>query len=111
MRPRRHRRSPESQRLLTEVARWAARVGTEPESVVVQPMTRKWASCTPAGRLYFSSDLLSEPRRFRDVVIVHELLHLRIQNHGKVFKSFLNAYVPGWERYTERKASRICGQS
>jgi predicted metal-dependent hydrolase len=51
---------------------------------------------------------LSAPRRFRDVVIVHELLHLRIQNHGKLFKSLLNSFVPGWEEEIEGRANRIC---
>ncbi len=71
-------------------------------------MSKKWASCSPAGRVYFASDLLDESPRFRDVVIVHELLHLRIQNHGKLFKSLLNSFVPGWEKETEGKANRIC---
>jgi hypothetical protein len=35
---------------------------------------------------------------FREVVIVHELLHLLVPNHGKLFKSLLNAYLPGWEK-------------
>ncbi len=71
-------------------------------------MKKKWASCSPAGRIYLSSDLSSELTRFRDVVIVHELLHLRIQNHGKLFKSLLNSFVPEWERAIVGKASRIC---
>lgn len=107
MRGRRHRRSHQSQGLSKEVTRWAARINAEPEAVYVQAMTKKWASCS-AGRLYFSSDLLTEPRRFRDVVIVHELLHLRIRNHGKLFKSLLNSFVPDWESEIEGKASRIC---
>jgi hypothetical protein len=105
---RRHRRSKGSQRLLAEVGHWAARIRVEPERVYVQPMSKKWASCTPAGRLYFASDLIAEPPRFRDVVIVHELLHLRIRNHGKLFKSLLAAFVPSWEREISGKANRIC---
>jgi len=34
---------------------------------------------------------------FQDYVIVHELLHLQVPNHGKLFKSLMNAYLPGWE--------------
>lgn len=71
-------------------------------------MVKKWASCSPSRRLYFSLDLVREQRRFRDVVIVHELLHLRLRNHGKLFRSLLNAFVPGWERETAGRANRIC---
>jgi predicted metal-dependent hydrolase len=61
-------------------------------------MTTKWASCSSAGRLTFSADLLQEDRPFQEFVIVHELLHCLVPNHGKLFKSLLNAYLPGWER-------------
>jgi predicted metal-dependent hydrolase len=108
VRGRRHRRSSKSERLLEEVRKWASRIGAEPEAVYVQSMTKKWASCAPLRRLYFASDLLSEPRGFRDAVIVHELLHLRIRNHGKLFKSLLNSFVPGWEKEIEGRANRIC---
>lgn len=105
---RRHRRSKKSQRLREEVESWATKVGIRPEAVYVQPMRKKWASCSPAGRIYFSSDLTTQPPSFRSVVIVHELLHLRIQNHGKLFKGLLKAFVPDWEKASEGKANRIC---
>jgi hypothetical protein len=38
---------------------------------------------------------LSNP--FGEFVIVHELVHLLAPNHGKVFKSFMSAYLPDWE--------------
>ena len=37
-----------------------------------------------------------QPLSFQDYVIVHELLHLRIRNHGKLFKTLLAAYLPDW---------------
>ena len=33
---------------------------------------------------------------------VHELVHLLAPNHGKVFKSFMHAYMPDWEERAER---------
>ena len=50
------------------------------------------------GWVCFSADLLKEPRDFQDYVIVHDLLHLQVPNHGKLFKSLLNAYLPKWEK-------------
>lgn len=72
-------------------------------------MTTKWASCSPRGRLCFSTDLVREDEAFREVVIVHELLHLLVPNHGKLFKGLMSAYLPGWERTAGGRASRVCG--
>lgn len=81
-----------------EIARWAAVMKVKPANIYVQRMTKKWASCSGKGRVCFSADLLQEPRAFQDYVIVHELLHLEVPNHGKLFKSLMNAYLPGWEK-------------
>lgn len=81
-----------------EVERWAVRLRVCPTSVHVRPMVAKWASCSRAGRLSLSSDLLRQGRSFRDAVIVHELLHLRIPNHGRLFKSLMSAYLPDWRK-------------
>lgn len=77
-----------------EVRRWAERIGVSPRRIQVQRLTSKWASCSPRGRLTFSSDLLDEPLRFRDEVIVHELLHLLVRNHGKLFRALMRAELP-----------------
>lgn len=95
--------------LKREVRRWAEKIGVVPRRVQIQRMTTKWASCSTAGRIYLSTDLLREDREFRDVVVVHELLHLRVPNHGKLFKSLMNAYLPDWEEKTDGRVSRLCG--
>jgi len=88
---------------------WASRIRVEPRRVQVQRMTTKWASCSPAGRICFSRDLLREERPFQEVVVVHELLHLRVPNHGRLFTSLMTAYVPGWERMAGSRIARVCG--
>ena len=32
-------------------------------------------------------------------MIAHELLHLRVRNHGRLFKALLTVHVPAWRRY------------
>lgn len=76
-----------------EVNAWAKKIGVDPKEIHVRPMKRKWASCSSKGRLTFNTDLLEEPASFRREVIVHELLHLKVPNHGKVFRSLLKAYL------------------
>lgn len=36
-------------------------------------------------------------RELSEIVNVHELVHILAPNHGKVFKSFMLAYLPDWE--------------
>lgn len=48
----------------------------------------------------FASALLTEPEPFQRYVILHELLHLRVPNHGRLFKAYLSAYLPGWKDFT-----------
>lgn len=88
---------------------WGAKIGVRPARIHVQSMKRKWASCSTAGRVCFSTALLREEAAFQDVVIVHELLHLRIPNHGRLFRSLLTAYLPAWQRTAGQRISRMCG--
>jgi predicted metal-dependent hydrolase len=76
-----------------EVRAWAARIKVQPKELHVRPMKRKWGSCSTAGRVTFDTDLMTQPADFRKEVIVHELLHLKVANHGKLFRSLLRAYV------------------
>ncbi len=92
-----------------QVDRWAVRIGVRPVRVQIQHMTKKWASCSPGGRISLSKDLLREETAFQQVVIVHELLHLRVPNHGKLFKSLMNAFVPGWEKASNGRIRSVCG--
>lgn len=76
-----------------EISAWAKKIGVEAREVHVCPMSKKWASCSSKGRLTFNTALLEEPAPFRREVIVHELLHLKVPNHGKVFKALMRAYL------------------
>ena len=78
---------------------WAKRIRVQPTQVRMQHMSRKWASCSTRGWMTFSEDLLREPETFQEYVILHELLHLKVPNHGKLFKSLLSAYMPDWKRF------------
>ena len=76
-----------------EVASWARRLGVTYRELHVRPMKRKWASCSSRGRLTFDADLPKQPAAFRAEAIVHELLHLKVPNHGKLFSVLLKAHL------------------
>lgn len=103
--------STKKKQMREEIQRWAAKIGVKPKRVQIQRMTTKWASCSTSGRVCFSMELLDEPDSFREVVIVHELLHLMVPNHGKLFKSLMNAHLPDWEVRAAGRVGRLCGTS
>ena len=78
-----------------EVRAWAQRIGVEYGTLTVRPMKHKWASCSSKGNLTFSTDLLSQPADFRAKTVVHELVHLKVPNHGKLFNALVRSYLDG----------------
>jgi predicted metal-dependent hydrolase len=100
-----------SEAFKSEVLAWAVRLRVTPNGVHLQRMTKKWGSCSRGGRLCFAIDLVGESPRLQTVVIVHELLHLAVPNHGKLFRSLMSAYVPGWHRTTAAASRPLCGSA
>lgn len=78
---------------------------------------RRWGSCSPGeGRIRISNRLASMPGWVLDWVIVHELAHLEVSDHGSRFKELAYRYELA-ERATgyllakseERNASEALG--
>ena len=93
------RRDDRSWGLRQRVEYWAERLRVPAPRVRVRDMTRKWGSCSTAGTITLATDLGNQDVGFQNFVIAHELLHLRVPNHGKLFKALLSAHVPGWRAY------------
>ena len=98
--------------LKRRVDRWTIKLKVKPRRVRVQHMTRKWGSCSSAGSVTLAADLTTQDEGFQEFVIVHELLHLRIPNHGRLFKALMSAYVPQWRKHeAARRGGRNISQA
>jgi predicted metal-dependent hydrolase len=60
-------------------------------------MRNKWASYSTSGRLTFDEGLTGMSNHLQDYVIVHELLHFQVPNHGKLWKSLMHAHLGDYE--------------
>jgi predicted metal-dependent hydrolase len=89
--------------LRAKVHFWAGRLKVTPRLVRVQKMTRKWGSCSTAGTITLAADLVNQPTKFQDFVVAHELLHLRVPNHGRLFKALMAVHIPGWRSHDIRR--------
>lgn len=85
---------------------WARRLKVEPRIVRIRRMRRKWGSCSTLGTVTLAADLADRNSGFQDFVIAHELLHLRLPNHSKLFKATMTVHIPGWRRYEIERNDR-----
>jgi predicted metal-dependent hydrolase len=92
------------------VREWAQKLDVQVVWLAMRPMRNKWASCSTNGHLNFNVDLLTLDRSLWDYVIVHELLHFSVPNHGKLWKSLMRAHLGDWEA-AEEQLKRFAGSS
>ena len=86
----------ETSEVLHLVDAWAKRIGVQISRVQIRTMRTKWASCSTAGTLTLSRDVLQLPADLVDYIICHELIHLKIPDHGKGFQAMMSCHIPDW---------------
>jgi hypothetical protein len=81
---------------------WAGKLEVEVKWLGVREMRNKWASCSTNGNLNFNSELLDLDEELWDYVIVHELLHFFVPNHGKLWKSLMQVHLGDYRKLEAR---------
>ncbi|MDJ1137193.1 M48 family metallopeptidase [Streptomyces iconiensis] len=64
----------------------AARAGVEASGVSVRDLGGRWGACEPDGRIVLHWAVMQLHPTLLDLVLVHELAHLRIATHGPAFR-------------------------
>lgn len=80
-----------------EVYLLAHKIKVKVKQITIRPMTKKWASCSTNGYFTFNLELLGMECSLGEYVILHELLHYHVPNHGKLWKSLMSAHMPDHE--------------
>lgn len=96
------------EKIIQMVSEWAEKMGLQPKRVSFRSMTRKWGSCSSRDNITLSTRLTWVAPHLAEYVVVHELVHLRVFNHGKDFKAMMSQYMPDWQaREKELNAVRF----
>lgn len=83
-----------------KVARFSEKMGLVPTGVKITAARTRYGSCSGKNSLCFSCFLMDAPDAAIDLVVVHELAHIRYKNHGPQFYALLGSVLPD---YKERK--------
>ena len=90
-------------RLEERLALWSRITGLIPDSWQIKNMKTRWGTCNPGtGKLWFNLQLASRPPEALDYVVLHELAHLRVRDHGREFQAILDRYMPDWRMRKKR---------
>ncbi len=81
---------------------WQTKTNLMPQTWQIKDMKTKWGSCTKnKAKLWFNLQLAKKPIECIEYVVLHELIHLKVEKHNNEFKNLMQQYMPDWQ---ERKA-------
>jgi predicted metal-dependent hydrolase len=89
------------EQLVPRLEALAALHGLPVGRVTIRNQRSRWGSCSPAGAIALNLRLVQTPPDVRDYVLLHELMHLRQQNHSRRFWRLVQAACPSF-REAER---------
>jgi len=87
-----------AQERLTARARvWSEKLGVAPTLVLTRDQRQRWGSCAPDGTIRFNWRVVMAEASLIDYVVIHELLHLKVRNHGREFWERMAACMPDYK--------------
>ena len=90
-------------RLPTSVERWWPRLGHgDWPRVLIRDQRRRWGSCAPDGTLRFNWRAMMLEPALVEYIVVHELAHLSIKNHGPDFWGLVARAMPDAQQRRRR---------
>lgn len=93
----------EAERLLPSRLRvWAEKYHFVYAGVKIRDLKSRWGCCNTSGNITLSLSLMLLPWHLIDYVLLHELCHTKVMNHGKDFKALMERVTGGkaheWKR-------------
>ncbi len=83
-----------SYELSKQVDYWSKMMGLYPKDLKFKDTKTQWGSCTSMGTVCLNWKIGVFDKEISDYVIVHELSHLKHQNHSRQFWSLVEEYTP-----------------
>jgi predicted metal-dependent hydrolase len=80
--------------LIPRLKEFADRHGLSVSRALVRGQRSRWGSCSRAGAIALNFRLVQMPPAVRDYVLLHELMHLRQQNHSRRYWRLVEEVCP-----------------
>lgn len=88
--------------------KWETKTGFYCDSWQTKYMTTRWGTCNVnTKKLWFNLQLAKKPIDCIEYIIIHELAHLKVKNHGEEFVAILDKYMPYWREVKKKLNEQI----
>jgi len=87
------------ERIMEKIKEYIHEIDGEYNKVFIRDQDTRWGSCSSRNNLNFNWRLILGPEHVMEYVVVHELVHLEIDNHGPRFEARID------ELFDEREQS------
>ncbi len=82
--------------LVARTAKLGAKTGLKPSKITIKNLKGKWGSALK-GNIILNSNLMKCPKDTIDYIIIHELCHLKIQDHSHKYWNLVRKHYPKYE--------------
>lgn len=91
-----------SKYLETRTIKLASKIGIKPTKIEIKLLKGRWGSASKDGRISLNSNLLKLPKDIIDYIIIHELCHLKIDNHSYRYWQLVRKHMNNYDEKKKR---------
>ena len=82
--------------------KWEGITNLKASTYQIKKMKTRWGTCnTRTKKIWLNFELVKTYEECIEYVILHELAHLKVANHGKDFIAIMDYYMPNWKELRE----------
>lgn len=84
-----------------KASKYVEKVDGDFEKIFIRDQKTRWGSCSGKDNLNFNWRLVFGPEKVLEYVLVHELVHLEVRDHSKLFWTRVQEIFPEFESCSE----------
>ena len=93
------------------ISKWMVLLSISNFTWQIKMMKTQWGSCTKKSRiLLFNLELARVPKECIEYVVVHELTHLTVPSHNRVFETLMTERLPRWREIRKQLGDFIASE-
>jgi predicted metal-dependent hydrolase len=79
-----------------KVEKYSKRIGVRVKRIAIKNLRNRWGSLTKKGVVNLNLNLIKAPEDVIDYIVLHELCHLKIEEHSHHYWDLLHKFMPNY---------------